>query len=405
MKGKLGLIAILLISVLAISNVMAISLSDFSVEINGRELSDTSSSEIRNILKDNTMDVDVIMTPSSDVKDVVIEGVLRGHDSNVKIEDMTDYFDMKQNVEYQKTLKLKLPANMDADLYRLRLRIDDRASETYEKDYYLNIDTVRNGITVKDVMFSQAIGTLVTNVRVENIGQKDQDNVKVKVSIPKLSDIEPVTYIDTLNANDETTTEDMYMEIPDCVKAGKYDGTVTVEYKDGEETTTKDFVVDIKSANCDVKSDKVILGANKESAEITAGESVAFPITVTNTGDKKTVTITSDVNDWADVEFTPSNVIVLDKDDSQLVYAYVTAKTGASAGDHLLNIKVEADGKALSTKTIKATVTKKGFDLTTGLTYALIVLVGLLVIIGLIVGFNRLKGDDDFDEDMGQTYY
>ena len=39
-----------------------------------------------------------------------------------------------------------------------------------------------------------------------------------------------------------------------------------------------------------------------------------------------------------------------------------------------------------------------------GLEVALIVLVVLLVVIGLIIGFNRLKGDED-EEGKDETYY
>ena len=35
----------------------------------------------------------------------------------------------------------------------------------------------------------------------------------------------------------------------------------------------------------------------------------------------------------------------------------------------------------------------------------LVVLVILLVVIGLIIGFSRLKGRDDEDEDEDKTYY
>ena len=100
------------------------------------------------------------------------------------------------------------------------------------------------------------------------------------------------------------------------------------------------------------------------------------------------------------------NLVVLESGKTKVVYAYVTA-TANEAAEKVATLAVKADGETLKTIELTANVVpaEEGnkVSLRNGLEIALIVLVVLLVIIGLILGFSRMKKDDNNEED--QTYY
>lgn len=412
-------LAILLFSMFAVSGAdqpLPINANTMKVYINGREVSDSNTSYIRDVQRGDEVTVEVVFTPTANLSDLSVEGVIRGYDYSNPIEDITSLFSVRPGVEYSKVLKIKLPENMDQDSYRLRIRLDSRNFATLEKDYMFDISTVEHGLQIKGLYFSPefkivAGRTLVTKVRIKNVGEQVEKDVKVEVSIPKLSDITAVTYLDSIDPEEAATTEDLNMEIPECTKEGDYPGTVKVSYKDGDKKVTKDFTVTVSKGTCGSESSESqgVVTFGSESQTVTPGEGGAvYPITVVNTGSsKQTFTIVPETTDFADMKVNPSNVLVLDAGKGETVYLYLSAKDSATAGDHMFGVSIKSGDQVVQQKTLKATVSQGGNwnNVTRGLEIALIVLVILLILIGLVIGFNRLKGNDEKDEEVGQTYY
>ena len=110
---------------------------------------------------------------------------------------------------------------------------------------------------------------------------------------------------------------------------------------------------------------------------------------------------------WGTATLSES-LVVLEPGQNQVVYADVTVNAGTDAGQHVASLVVKSGNNLLETVVLKTNVVDNGgsavdnFSLRNGLEIALIVLVVLLVIIGLIIGFSRLRKDDDSEE---QTYY
>ena len=104
---------------------------------------------------------------------------------------------------------------------------------------------------------------------------------------------------------------------------------------------------------------------------------------------------------------SPSNILTVDKDKSETVYLFITANEDAAPGEKtfIATVTSDTDSKAI---TLKANIVKSanGADgwltFKKGLEIGLIVLLVLVVIIGLIVAFNKMKGSD---EEGDQTYY
>jgi len=97
--------------------------------------------------------------------------------------------------------------------------------------------------------------------------------------------------------------------------------------------------------------------------------------------------------------------------ETQTAYLYVTPKEDAPEGEKVFMVSVETQGDqkqvALTANVLAGESEPLGdWDkVKKGLEIGLIVLVVLLVVLILIIGFNKLKGDEEPEEISGQTYY
>ena len=99
--------------------------------------------------------------------------------------------------------------------------------------------------------------------------------------------------------------------------------------------------------------------------------------------------------------------------ESKIIYVYVAAKEVASEGEQTFGVEIKSGDKLLKEIVLKANVTKGasgmgGFK--KGLEIVLVVLVVLLFVIGLIIGFSRLRGNEEEDledeqKEDEQNYY
>ena len=399
---------------------------------------DTVYTGLTNILdleRGETLDIKVRVTAHEAFSDVQVEAEFIGI-HNEDVEDETDTFDMKAGVTYIKKLRLTLPDRMDQDRYKLRVRVEDRDGDTIQSTYEIEVDTKRNLIQIKDVVFSPshevlAGRSLLTTVRIKNYGEKDEDGIKVTVSVPDLG-LTAADYIDELEAGDSTTSEELYMRIPTCIPGGTYDVNVKVTYDDGDESvsTTRSLKV-VEDESCNVNAPTTTLccgpdttpGTSPQRTTITVPQSqdvkqgaagAVFPVVISNAaGSAVTYTLTaSGLDTFGGYSVDPSNVVIVPAGATSTVYLYVSADEDAQMGKHVFALTVtSADGS--QTVSLEANVVEGDGVEASGwakakkaLEIGLVVLVVLLVVLGLIVGFNKLKGNEEEDEDTkGKTYY
>ena len=103
---------------------------------------------------------------------------------------------------------------------------------------------------------------------------------------------------------------------------------------------------------------------------------------------------------------------MLSAGETQIAYLSITPKDDAPEGEKVFMVSVETAGDQ---KQVALTANVLAGDSDTplgdwdkvkkGLEIGLIVLVVLLVVLILIIGFNKLKGDEEPEEISGQTYY
>lgn len=423
MKG-ISVLMILLLALVATTAAGAVPVNIDEVEVDDDEVEENATN-VRVVDRSNSIDVDVKLSATADVEDVQVEAVLRGHDSNELIEDITSVFDMEANRTHLKGLNLDLPSNLDKDEYRLRVRVEDRNGDTTQKDYELDINNKRHDLQIKDVIFSphgEVTGgrALLTTARLENYGTVLQDSVKLTAEIPELG-IAAADYIDEIEEDESLSSEELYMRIPECVEPGTYDVNIGLEYHNGEEIETVTETIDVvESEVCeddteDDKKPKTVIAVGSETQSVKVGEGAVYPLTITNEGDSSRTYVleTTGYEDWADVRVSPENIVVLDGGETKALYVYATPKEDAQLGEHMFNVAVESDNEVLEEFSMTADVkeaekTQDSMDIKNVLLIGLVVLVVLLVILGLIIGFGKLRGNDkDMDEDTesGETYY
>ena len=415
-KNILSLLTVFLVGVLMSTVAFAAANVD-EVKVNGDVVSETSTNFILDVERGDTLDVKVKLTPDSDMRDVEVEAVLRGVDSRDKVEDISETFDAKSGVSYVKKLSLPLIAKMDQDRYKLRIRVSDRDSATVEQTYELEVDTKRHDVEVRDIVLSpntevKAGRALLATVRLRNRGEKDEDGVKVVVSIPELG-VSASDFVDKLEKegdnDDQATTEEMFLRIPENAETGKYTVRVETWFDDGDKKNAKETSIYVLGETAQAKAQEktvIAVAADKQSAS-QGGPEVGYPITLTNAGsESKTYTVSADGAAWATFRVAPSNVMVIGAGESKAVSVFVKANDNAPVGQQTFTLTVSSNDKVLKQLPLSVDVQKSSgsAQLKRGLQVGLVVLVILLVVIGLIIGFSKLRGDEGEETDE-KTYY
>jgi hypothetical protein len=244
-----SIVALMLFAVLAASAVSAVPTID-RVEVDDTQLS-TNQVNYLSVETGSQITIDVWLTSQESNDNIRVEAFVSGSDDNEDVSAKTSLFSVEDNTTYKKSLSLTLPQTADADRYKLRIIVSDRNGQETVQDYNLVFDSPRHDLAIEDVIFYpngnvQAGQALLTSVRLENFGQKDENDVKVMVSIPELG-ISATDYINEIESDDEESTEEMYMRIPSTAKTGTYQVKIDVWYNDQHDTLSKSMSVDVEA--------------------------------------------------------------------------------------------------------------------------------------------------------------
>jgi len=398
-----GLIALLVLSVLASSFVMAanVPVNVLGVYVNGKEV---SNGEVRTLARDNKIDVDVKFLATGDDDYVTVEAEISGLEyDREKARYETDVFSIKAGNTYHtddfEKISIELPGRMDTGEYLLRIWIKDKDNTPVYEEVRLYVTTSRHGMKIKDVILSpahevEAGHALVSKVKVKNTGEKDEEDVKVIVSIPALG-VSDADYIDEIEAGETKTSEELWFRIPADAESGEYDVLVTVEFNDGEDEVSETYKINVlgeEAAAEETPEEKIIIAVSDVVQDIVAGgASVVYPLSLTNNGKTaKTFTVTAIAGAWAALKVTPSTV-VLQPGETRIVYVNVGAGKDAPVGEQVIGVAVKSNGEVLKELTMKVNVLPAAGGKMTLLEGALIVLIVILIIVGLVIGFSRMR--------------
>lgn len=418
---KITLMLVFLVSLMALSmNAFAaqIPVTVDRVEVEGIGLDTTGTTPIREVLdRGDELNVRVRLVGNVSVEDATLTVFISGYKYET-ISDSVRVHKIDADRAYTEDLTIKLPSDIEDGNYKLRVMLSDKDYETLVQDYDIDIARAEDLLTIDDVVFyddlvAQPGEALYSIVRVENMGDNDQESVKVTMSAPELG-IMTSDYMDTIDAGDSETSTELYVRVPMDTKPGTYDVNVNVEYDKGHESVSKSYtltVLEAKNTATTTDEPKTLVSAAIEPQTIKVGSTGVYPITISNLGNSaKTYTITiQSAADWASFKVSPSNLLLLESKEAKTAYLYVTPN--ANADDTNLFVVEINDGKESKQVALQADISAQnsssGFR--RALEIGLIVLVVLLVIVGLIVAFTKLAStDEDEDEDEDettQTYY
>ena len=412
------LLAIFLVSFLAVGMVSALPTVK-QVKIDGDVFETGDSLEVE---RGAEIDIRVKLNASNDETDIEISAEVLGYEysDHDPIFDRVHTFDLDAGDTTYKDLTINLPDKMDKDYYDLRVTVGTRTGSAFEGLYRLHLKGIKHSLIIKDVVFNPEASVesgraLLTTVRVKNIGEKDEESVKVKVTIPELG-LSASDYVDGIEEGDSETSEELYMRIPECVEAKDYKVIVTVEYDEAYETVSTEKMITVTGDVCAAEEPvekKTIITVGPETQDVAKGTSVIYPLTISNAGSTaRTYVVSIDgAETWSTVEVTPSNLVVLNAGESKAVYVSVTANDDATAGEHMFVLSVKSGDTTLKQVTLKADVTEElsgAISLKRGLEIGVIILIVLLVILGLIIAFNKLRetGEEEPEgSEKGETYY
>ncbi len=431
MNGKGIVLLAVLMAAMTLLSATSLALPNVTyVKINGDKF---ESGDNLVVERGEELDFKVKLQGVEDESDLEVEVDLLGYEYNdvSEISDSTHTFDIYENETIYKTLSIRVPENAEKDTYDLRVRIGGRTGSSVEYLYKIILKSARHSLTIKDIIFSpegevMSGRALLSTVRIKNVGEKDEESVKISVSIPALG-ISASDYIDELEEEESLTSEELYLRIPSCTEEGIYNVKVEVTFDDGYETVSKSSTIRVvEDESCyaapeteqeQAKPEKTLINIGSTNMDLVKGEAgVIYPITISNSGSQsKIYSLAVDgTSGWGVVKVTPSNTVALAAGETKALYIYLSAGPDAAKGEHMFSVAISSDSKVLKEIPLKANVVpasveeevqdSAGWDkVKRGLEIGLIVLVVLLVLLGLIVGFNKLKGNKEDEE--GQTYY
>lgn len=414
--------ALFVISLLAVSMVGAVGplpLEIQELKIDGRSVGSTENLYVEEG-KSINLEVKLRNTGSATLENLQVEAAIRGYEYSDResVSDSTSVFDLDAGDTRWVDLNVNLPVKLDKDLYLLRVTITDKNSDAVVKNYNLKVNPVRRGLDIKDVIFSPgatvtAGHSLLTTVLIDNFAGKDESYVKVTLEIPELG-LTASDYISKLGSDNKKASEELFLKIPVNAQAGEYTAKVTLTYDEGYRTAVKNYKLTVLANEKAATGEKLVLTVGPEAQNVVAGQQATFPIALTNAGTvSKSYLLELSAGDWAASQMS-ENLVVLEPGKTKIVYAYLTPAPNAGSGERTASFTVKSaeDNSALKTVSLKANVVEGSCNLSlrNGLEIALIVLVALLVIIGLILGFSRMRKDKDDEEALGdegedKTYY
>ena len=257
---KIALFAFMFVLMTVTAFALPITIDE--VQVNDVEIEEDDVTRL-DILRDNEFEVEIRFTPTEDVDDVEFEIAIYGFEYNDinRIADFIHNADYDAGVTYVKRVDLALPDEVDEDDYKLRIIVADRNGDELIQNYRLKIDVPRHKLKIEDVIlfpsnFIEAGKGLIVTVRVENKGEKTEDDVRVEISIPDLG-IATADYIDEIDPDDEEETEELFLAIPVCAEEGLYNAQVKVEYDEFTEIERAVLPINIlKSNRCIVEEEE-----------------------------------------------------------------------------------------------------------------------------------------------------
>jgi hypothetical protein len=248
------------------------------VKIDGVELRQDQVTRL-DIEKNQNYDVDVLIEAHQDIDDVEIKVFVSGFEYSLteRAEDHKGPFSLEADEVRKFTFTVDFSDEFDQDDYLLRVMAFDRNDEESVGRYPIKLDVPRHSLKIEDVIFYpetrvESNDALMTSVRVENNGEKTQEDIKVRITIPDL-ELAASTYINEIEAGDEKETEEIYMRMPKCGTEGLHEVEIKVTYGEGHyQVSDRSYINFLPDASCNVVEEgegtvELVIAETQETTE------------------------------------------------------------------------------------------------------------------------------------------
>ncbi len=390
---------------------------DPSIVIDEVQVEGVENPTLVNIERGDKVSIRVELYSNCDLDDVKVKSWIGGYEYD-DIEDTTSLFNMKQDVRYVKNLVLEIPNDINAnDQYTLHVEaFNDDVNE--ELEFSVEISAKRHLLNFVDVIFNPGLSAkntqpLFVTVRLENLGDEKEDDVRVEVSIPELG-MSQRTFIDELvtvedsDNNDEETSQSsdtLLIDLSD-VQPGTYNLRIKVDYNRGHDSVVQNYPLTVTGGASAAGTSNLMVQANTASMDVNQGGSAVYTFSIANLGTQaRTFNFElSGQEAWATARLDPMAVTVL-PGATREVNVVVNAKADADLGSKVFTVRVKEGSSIAKELQFDANVKPESAgnmsSLRSGLEIGFIVLLVILVILGIILAVNKLKGK----EESGESYY
>ncbi|MEK6835719.1 MAG: FixG Ig-like domain-containing protein [Nanoarchaeota archaeon] len=421
MKKLLCLIALLLVGFLTslATNVNAQGYSFTEVEVNGVTMNLVTPSSIANTVNVERGDrvfVKAELRATANVRDVRVRTWIGGYEFG-NIQEETEIFDVETNVTYVKGLILGLPEDLDASKdYTLHVEAFDDVGST-RLSFPLRVQEQRHMLNILDVIFNPGISVrndqpLFVTVRIENLGDKKEEDIKVEVSLPSLG-LSQKTFIDELSPSDDPdfdeedseSSEALFLDLSN-VKAGEYPLRVRVEYNRGHSFVEQTYVLTVQEAREVAEPTKFMAVVAERTRTLNAGSSTTYTLSLANLGaESRTFSLeVAGVEAFGSASVSPS-LVLMPADSTREAVVTVNANQDATSGSKVFTVRVKEADSVVKELQLEANVQGRAPDtlagVKSGLIVGFIVLLIVLVILGIILVVNKMKSKEGPEE----TYY
>ncbi len=398
----------LLLGVFALFGAFAVDINLDKIEVNGYSAVGGTPLYIE---RSNKLDIDLWFTSAVDYSDVQVYAFIAGYEYG-EIRDYSDVFDIKAGVMYHKTLEIQLPEILDTGSYKLRIVFADKDGQLETYDIELVVGTARHDLEIRNIMVipgkivKQGDAMLVA-ARIENMGEKDERDVKVTVEVPELG-LKQVDYVDLIEAGEVLSTDYLMLNIPECANVGEFTLKVTVSYnRDTKEAVKTEKFNVIESGACvqapsETTQKKTLITLGPKTAMISKGEKATYVVTIRNAGSTDALYNLEAVvpGNWAEVSFAPAKTFVLKSGEEKLVYVTVKPKANVE-GEQMFKLVLKVNNE--EAKEIPLTAVISGSNTKNVLELTIVVLIIVLILLGIIIGAVKAKKKTKEEEE--ETYY
>ncbi len=190
-------------------------------------------------------------------------------------------FDIEPGVSYKKTLELTLPEDLIAEQdYTLYVEVYDDMDIVEYEPATIRVSEVRHLLDIQDLVVASHVDAgdyTSAIVRLENMGDHKEEDIKVTVSIPALG-VEESTFLDELTNNeidneDEESSGDVSLsfQIPKDAESGDYEVLVSVSYNNGYSSVEASDSISVEAEAAEEAAEDstvtVVVDGTEEEAE------------------------------------------------------------------------------------------------------------------------------------------